>query len=531
MKTRHKLTLTNYLNYGEGYSSSINYDEKSLKLVNYGRQLTTRPTERNKVKQQQQHNLNKLLLKLSKAKLALVGDSIVSGLHMYPVVWNELFTPLGAINLGIGGDKVENILWRIEDTNLPPTLQYFFVYCGTNNIGSSSPKDIADGILSIGIMAKKQQEQLKIVIGGLLPCDKEMATRSIINKVNKVLRQKICKLQDFYFMEGFDWTNNDDLLNMELYYQDRIHLNHKGNEKFGNTIIRKFKHIESLSRSCSSAGIILRMSSVEAPQNAASRVSPVLSTVSSPPVCHSSQSSSRRNVSSPRPLFTEVPKSVYDHHKQLLNLSSHRPLYHLSLRSRQRRSSSLHCSSLKSKPSSHLSSLCDERIDDSCEASPSSSPCWSFWSFIITVLSGISLPVTTFSSHFALFLLSLSCHLSFSLHPLHSQSRSSHDHSSQSRCIPSLSLSQRSPNSHSFQSPSHSNKFISMLLLFIFTFYFVCLLSHTSMTADLTDCESSLSNNSLSFNCSNRSSLIYCDNACIFLPDRYSFLMTTSYSV
>ena len=50
------------------------------------------------------------------------------------------------------------------------------------------------------------------------------------------------------------------------------------------------------------------------------------------------------------------------------------------------------------------------------------------------------------------------------------------------------------------------------------------------MTADLTDCESSLSNNSLSFNCSNRSLLMYCNNACIFQPGSYSFLRTTSYS-
>ena len=33
MKTRHKLTLASYLNYGEGYSSGINYDEESLKSV------------------------------------------------------------------------------------------------------------------------------------------------------------------------------------------------------------------------------------------------------------------------------------------------------------------------------------------------------------------------------------------------------------------------------------------------------------------------------------------------------------------
>ena len=292
------------------------------------------------------------MLKPSKAKLALVGALIVNGLQRYPDVW-QIFTPLGAINLGIGGDKVENILWRIEDMNLPPTLQYLFVHCGTNNIGSSSVKDIADGILSIGVMAKKQQEQLKIVIGGLLPCDKDVETRAIVQHVNKVLRQKICKLHDFYFMEeDFDRINDDDSLNMEVYYQDRIHLNHNGNEKFGNTIIRKFKEIESLSPS-SSAGIILRMPSVEAPQNAARRVSPVLSTVSSLPVSSPPMSSPRMSsprMSSPRSLFTEVPKSVYDHRKQHLKLSTQRPLYHFLLRSRQRRSS--HC---RSPPSSHPS--------------------------------------------------------------------------------------------------------------------------------------------------------------------------------
>ena len=86
MKTRHKLTLASYLNYGEEYSSGINYDEESLKSVNYGRKLTTRPTERRK---QQQHNLNKLL-KPSKAKLALVGASIVNGLQRYPDVWQTI---------------------------------------------------------------------------------------------------------------------------------------------------------------------------------------------------------------------------------------------------------------------------------------------------------------------------------------------------------------------------------------------------------------------------------------------------------
>ena len=89
MKTRHKLTLASYLNYGEGYSSGINYDEESLKSVNYGRKLTTRPTERRNKAKQQQHNLNKLL-KPPKAKLALVGASIVNGLQRFPDVWQTI---------------------------------------------------------------------------------------------------------------------------------------------------------------------------------------------------------------------------------------------------------------------------------------------------------------------------------------------------------------------------------------------------------------------------------------------------------
>ena len=49
MKTRHKLTLASYLNYVEGYSSGINYDEESLKLVNYGRKLTRQNNNNNTI--------------------------------------------------------------------------------------------------------------------------------------------------------------------------------------------------------------------------------------------------------------------------------------------------------------------------------------------------------------------------------------------------------------------------------------------------------------------------------------------------
>ena len=59
-------------------------------------------------------------------------------------------------HFGIGSDKVEIILWWMEDMLLPPTVDYLFLHCGTNNLRSLSPKDIADGILATGIMAKRK---------------------------------------------------------------------------------------------------------------------------------------------------------------------------------------------------------------------------------------------------------------------------------------------------------------------------------------------------------------------------------------
>ena len=124
-----------------------------------------------------------------------------------------------------GGDRTENLLWRMEDTDIPPTVEYLFIHCGTNNLCTSSCKDIADGILSTGVMAKGKSRNLKVIVGGLLHCDQDgLQLRSNVAEVNKTLKRKIGKLHQFYFMEeDINWLENDeDSLNMEYYHEDRI---------------------------------------------------------------------------------------------------------------------------------------------------------------------------------------------------------------------------------------------------------------------------------------------------------------------
>ena len=42
----------------------------------------------------------------------LIGDYIIAGLSRYSNIWKGYFKPSNAINCGIVGDRVENILWR-----------------------------------------------------------------------------------------------------------------------------------------------------------------------------------------------------------------------------------------------------------------------------------------------------------------------------------------------------------------------------------------------------------------------------------
>jgi lysophospholipase L1-like esterase len=79
-------------------------------------------------------------------RVVILGDSLTQ--RWDPEVWDRAMAPRGAVNLGINGDRVEHLAWRIRKGNLPaspPAL--YVVLIGTNNVGRGHPlPDIADGM-------------------------------------------------------------------------------------------------------------------------------------------------------------------------------------------------------------------------------------------------------------------------------------------------------------------------------------------------------------------------------------------------
>ena len=52
--------------------------------------------------------------------ILLTGDSIIAGLSCYSSIWKRYFKPLYAIHCRIGGDRVENVLWRCKKFTIMP---------------------------------------------------------------------------------------------------------------------------------------------------------------------------------------------------------------------------------------------------------------------------------------------------------------------------------------------------------------------------------------------------------------------------
>ena len=154
MKQKHLSVLKKYQKYGESYDRSIPYDNREFSLVNFGRHVTTRPLYRDtksEIIDQHFKSLSKKSLSIVFPDVVIVGDSIAKGL-------TRSFNDVNSLNFGIGGDKTQHILWRMQNyvfpSPTPSSPKFLYIQCGTNNLINNSPTEIVDGILSIAVMAK-----------------------------------------------------------------------------------------------------------------------------------------------------------------------------------------------------------------------------------------------------------------------------------------------------------------------------------------------------------------------------------------
>ena len=235
-----------------GLGSNFVTPPKILKrqLTGYCTSLASSPMGRdNKHGWYEKHEKLVAIAAGSLSSVLLIGDSLVNGLARYHRVWSKYFKPLRALNFGVGGDRTQHVLWRIENGEIPLNLQVAFVHCGTNNLDRDNPDEIRDGIASIVYTIQERKPNANFIVSGLLPKDQETSfRRDKIKLVNQKLR-KWCqsgKVRNVHYLKpDKDWTEPDGRLVERYYFTDFLHLVEEGYDKFAKSI---YEAIEKVSQ-------------------------------------------------------------------------------------------------------------------------------------------------------------------------------------------------------------------------------------------------------------------------------------------
>ncbi len=128
--------------------------------------------------------------------LLFLGDSITDGWRWDNgggKIWPEVYAPRHAANFGIGYDRIQNVLWRIENgelENLSPRVVVLLI--GTNNAGSEDsgrPRnltpEIIEGVSNLVRQIQVRLPRTKILLLGLFPRgEKSDPIRAQVKAVN-----------------------------------------------------------------------------------------------------------------------------------------------------------------------------------------------------------------------------------------------------------------------------------------------------------------------------------------------------------
>lgn len=162
----------------------------------------------------------------------LVGDSITI---QWGSSWSKHFPDRKAVNIGIGGDKTQNVLWRLDHggvDGLKPSAIVLMI--GNNNMFFTPETGVAaaaQGVKACLANLREKFPEALIVVAKILPChtpkvrfyEDILLTNAEIDKLNLGAEPKV-KVLDL----TQDFLNADGTIKKPLFTADNIHLSPEG---------------------------------------------------------------------------------------------------------------------------------------------------------------------------------------------------------------------------------------------------------------------------------------------------------------
>ncbi len=171
--------------------------------------------------------------------LVLIGNSIThywageptSTIQRGAAAWQTLTAGYTTVNMGMGWDRIENMLWRVDHGALDGyDAQHIFVLAGTNNlVTSDADTTIAAGVAQLAATIRRHQPNARIHVESILP---RRNYDSRITTINADILQRITAMQatdpllDYVDLVP-TLTNTSGAIN-ESYFSDGLHPNATG---------------------------------------------------------------------------------------------------------------------------------------------------------------------------------------------------------------------------------------------------------------------------------------------------------------
>lgn len=211
---------------------------------------------------EKRHDSFNEISKKGEAELVFLGDSITHGWEnpgRGKEVWDKVWAPLKAANFGIGGDRTEHVLWRLENGNfdgLKPKLIVLMI--GTNNTGHQgrpqkeldgavyqcSAEQTAEGVKQILEKLKLKCPDAKVLLLGIFPrgANAEDKMRQQNEATNAILKGYDNGKTVFFMDIGAKFLEADGTLSKDI-MPDLLHPNAKGYEIWAQSIESRVKDL------------------------------------------------------------------------------------------------------------------------------------------------------------------------------------------------------------------------------------------------------------------------------------------------
>lgn len=168
----------------------------------------------------------------SKAQVIFIGDSITQGWEgAGKAVWSRYYAHRNAVNLGIGGDRTQHVLWRLENGNLKGLRpKAAVVMIGTNNSNGedNTVEQIASGVGAIIQKLRTAMPDTTVLLIPIFPRgENPNPQRGKNQQVNQILQKWVDGQKVRWVDFGHRYLNEQGVIPGSL-MPDFLHLSEAG---------------------------------------------------------------------------------------------------------------------------------------------------------------------------------------------------------------------------------------------------------------------------------------------------------------